>query len=96
MAQNRRFSREFKLEAIRIWQDSDKTAAEVEDELGLRHHVLYEWKHHLLTRQADGGELSAQARVRQLERENWQLRQERDILKKAVELFTRPSKRDTS
>lgn len=94
MAKNRRYSREFKLEAIRLWQESDKTAAEVEDELGLRRKSLHEWKHHLLVRGAGSSESerSLKERIQQLERENWHLRQERDILKKAVAVFTRQSK----
>ena len=80
---------EYKLEAIRLWQSSDKTAAQVEDELGLRHGSLYEWKHHLLVKggaeEADSEEEQrAQERVEQLELENKRLSQELAILKHIV------------
>ncbi len=91
-------SREYKLEAIRLWQSTDKSAAAVEDELGLRRGSLYEWKHHLLVKGQSGvdeleqEEMSEQARMRQLQRENKQLRQELEILKKAMAIFTQASR----
>lgn len=89
-------SREYKLEAVRLWQSSDKSAKEVEKELGLRHGSLYEWKHHLIVKGGEDdpdpeGMSSEQARIRQLERENKRLRQEAEILKKAVAIFSKPS-----
>ncbi len=39
-----------------------------------------------------GRQTPDQEQIRQLERENELLRQERDILKKAVAIFSRPSK----
>lgn len=88
---------EYKLEAIRLWQSSDKTARQVEDELGLRRGSLYEWKHHLLVKggaeAADSEEeQSAKTRVEQLELENKRLSQELEILKKAVAIFSQPSR----
>ena len=88
---------EYKLEAIRLWQTCNKTAAQVEDELGLRHGSLHEWKHHLLVKGKAGerdseAEVSAQARLEELELENKRLNQELAILKKAVAIFSQPSK----
>jgi transposase-like protein len=48
MADNRRtYSEEFKLEALQKWQEGDKSAADVERELGLTKGSLYRWKRQL-------------------------------------------------
>jgi transposase len=92
----RTYTREFKLEAIHLWQASGKSAAHIEHELGIGGDCLSRWKRKL----AEEGESAFpghgrlapdQERIRQLERENEILRQERDILKKAVAIFSHPS-----
>lgn len=88
---------EYKLEAIRLWQTCNKTAAQVEDELGLRYGSLHEWKHHLLVKgkareRESEAEGSAKARLEELELENKRLNQELEIIKKAVAIFSQPSK----
>jgi len=89
----RTYTREFKLEAVRLWQTSGKSAAQIERDLGIGGGCLYRWKRKL----AEDGENAfpghgrltpEQERVRQLEREVEILRQERDILKKAVAIFS--------
>ncbi len=93
----KKYSYEFKIEAVRLWQTSEKAAWEIEDELGLTHGRLYEWKHRL--KATDEGstvepvsKLSTKAAIRRLERELKVVQQERDILKKAVAIFSQPSK----
>ena len=92
----RTYTREFKVEALRLLETSDKSAAQIERDLGISAGCLWRWKRELA---ADGvrafpgrGRLTPdEERVRQLERENEILRQERDILKKAVAIFSHPS-----
>ncbi len=94
MAQVRRaYSKEFKREALALLASSGKSQHALEQELGLSHGLLKDWK-----RQAerDGeqafpghGNLKAdEAELQRLRRENEILRQERDILKKAMAIFT--------
>jgi transposase len=96
MAKHRRqYSREFKVEAVQLWETSDRTAPEIEQELGIGKGVLVRWKRELAKDGADAfpghGRLTPdEERVRQLERENEILRQERDILKKAIAIFSHP------
>ena len=93
----RQYTREFKLEALRLVETSGKSASQIERELGIGKGNLYRWKRKLAQ---DGqaafpghGRLtSEQERIQQLERENVILRQERDILKKAVAIFSHPSR----
>ena len=98
MAKKRRVYRpEFRREAVGLLETSGKSAAQIERDLGIGAGCLTRWKRNL----AEDGENAFpghgrlapdQERVRQLERENEILRQERDILKKAVAIFSQPSK----
>ena len=91
----RTYSREFKLEAVRLWQTTDKSGAEIERELGIGSGCLARWKQKYLS---DGesafpghGRLPAEEdELRRLRRELAIAQQERDILKKAVAIFSRP------
>jgi len=92
----RTYTAEFKREAVRLLETSGKSAARIEHDLGIGAGCLSRWKRRL---SEDGdnafpgqGRLAPdQGRIRRLERENEILRQERDILKKAVAIFSRPS-----
>lgn len=94
MAKTRRsYTEEFKIEAVRLYERSGKTQEDVEEELGIGAGCLSRWKKKYGA-DADTDEHQAQTaqatRIRQLERENEILRQERDILKKAVTIFSQP------
>ena len=93
----RTYSREFKLEAIRLAETSGKSMSQIERDLGIGEGNLWRWKRKFAANGEDAfpgqGRLTPeQERIRQLERENEILRQQRDILKKAVAIFSHPSK----
>ncbi len=98
MTQKRKtYTREFKLEALHLVETSGKPIAQVERELGLSKGLMHHWKRQLSQDGAEAfpgkGRLKAQDEfIRQLRRDNEILRQERDILKKAVAIFSHPSK----
>ncbi len=81
-------------------ETSGKSATEIERELGIGDGCLLQWKR---KREADGsqafpghGRLPAdQEELAQLRRELEIVRQERDILKKAVAIFSHPSSGDS-
>lgn len=83
------YTREFKLEAIRLAETSGRTVSQIERELGLSQGTIFHWRRALREQGAEAfpgqGHLPpTEDRLRQLERENAILRQERDILKKAI------------
>jgi transposase len=93
----RNYTREFKIEAVHLWQTSGKSATQIEYDLDIGKGCLYRWKRELAEEGENAfpghGRLAPdQERIRQLEREVRILRQERDILKKAVTIFSHPSK----
>ena len=88
------YTREFKLEAIELVETSDKSIAEIERDLGLGVGQIHHWRRQLANEGYDAfpgkGHLKPQDElIRQLRRENDILRQERDILKKAISVFAR-------
>ena len=92
----RQYSREFKREAVELLETSGKSASELERELGIGKGNLWRWKREFAADGEDAfpgqGRLTPdEERLRQLERDNEILRQERDILKKAIAIFSQPS-----
>jgi transposase len=88
-----KYDREFKLEAIRLASEKGARATEVERRLGLSQGVISRWKRQLDNEGSNAfpgkGHLSASdEQVRDLQRENDRLRRERDILKKALAIFS--------
>jgi transposase len=93
----RTYTDEFKREAIRLLETSGKSARQLERELGIGQTCLSRWKRELgeNKEQAFPGKgrlIPEQEHIRELERENEILRQERDILKKAVAIFAPQSR----
>jgi transposase len=98
MSKRKKYSDEFKREAIQLQESSGKTVAEIERELGLSHNLLRQWKKRFqINEETDGLELSEVERLRrelrEAKRELAITRQERDILKKTISIFSQDSQR---
>jgi transposase len=96
----RRFSREFKLEAVRRVQETGRTQAQVADELGISANTLCRWMKQYRADKAEpfpgkGSQTSQAALISRLRRENERLRKERDFLKKTAKYFAAKSESDT-
>ena len=95
----KRFSREFKLEAVRRTQMSGKSVAEVARELELPVHHLYKWRTELDRKEGEAfpgsGHETPNAELEALRREVKRLREEREILKKSLIFFARDAKLGT-
>lgn len=86
----KRYTREFKQNALKLWQDSGKSAAEIEEDLGLSSGQLYYWKNQFkkeATARVDGS-VAESAEMNRLKKELALVKQERDILKKAISIFS--------
>jgi transposase len=85
---------EFKREAVRLLETrGDRTVADVAASLGVAENLLHAWKRKYggsaeQQRQERGGE-TPEDELKRLRRENAQLRQEREVLKKSVAFFVR-------
>ena len=97
MTKRKTYSAEFKMEALRLLETSQRSASELERELGIGDGCLLQWKRKLLKDgvhafPGQGHMTPEQERIRQLERELAITRQERDILKKAIAIFAHEKK----
>jgi transposase len=89
----RTYDREFKMEAVRMASEPGTTAKEVEKRLGIGQGVLSRWRRQF---EHDGqqafpgkGHLKPEdEELRRLTRECERLRREREILKKALAIFS--------
>jgi len=93
MRELKQYSREFKIEALHLLETSGKSAAKLERELGISAGNLSRWKRQAAKEGEDafpghGCQTPEQEELQKLRRENEILRQERDILKKAIAIFS--------
>ena len=84
------FSAEYREEAVKMVLDSSRPIAQVARELGLNEGTLGNWVN--TYRRAHAGEeppltISERARLRELEKENRELKMEREFLGKAAAFF---------
>jgi transposase len=84
----RRFTEEFKAEAVQMLLDGH-SAGSICERLGLSSpNLLYRWKREAI-RQGGAAAVGLEGRVRELEAELRRVERERDILKKALSIFGR-------
>lgn len=94
--ERRKFTREFKLEAVRLVTERGVTVAQASRDLGVHGTVLRRWVKDFSAdpRQAFPGHgqmKPEQAEIARLKREVAKLKAERDILKKAAAYFAKES-----
>lgn len=90
----RTFSREFKVEAVKLVTEAGHKHTQVASDLGVHPNTIYKWVREYAQRPQEafagkGHPLNEAEALRQLQRENERLRMERDILKKAVAIFSK-------
>jgi transposase len=93
----RKYSREFKEEAVRLVTESGRTVADVARSLGVHENQLHKWKRQY--REDPAGSFPGKGKVkpqeeelRRLQKENAELKMEREILKKALAIFSKHPK----
>ena len=84
----RKYDVQFKRHAVSLWLDGDRSARAVAEELGVRESLLHMWKKKFAppNKPLSQGELEAE--VAALRRENAQLRQQREVLKKTLGILS--------
>ncbi len=91
-----RYTKELKLEAVRLLEQGEKTGAQLALELGVARNQLYKWQEQLRAKgetnafRGPGAKtLCERSEIERLKREVEELREERDILKKAATFFAK-------
>jgi transposase len=85
---NRKYDVQFKRHAVRLWLDGDRSAKAVAQELGIRENLLHAWKKKFAPPQMPLSQGELEAEVAALRRENAQLRQQREVLKKTLGILS--------
>jgi transposase len=88
------YTPEFKREAVHLAQTSGKPIAQVARELGISDTSIHQWRKELAEHGQEafpgsGHQTAQEEELRQLKRELEIVKQERDILKKAIGIFSR-------
>jgi transposase len=98
MAEKRRkYAEDFKREAVRLLETSGKSGREIEEDLGIGRGQIYRWRKGL---SQESGNIRAfpgtgkprDEELARLKRELAIVREERDILRKALAIFSRTKK----
>lgn len=90
----RTFTKEFKQEAVQLVKTSGKSMAQLARDLGIADSTLHHWcklfsEHGEQAFPGSGHQTQQEGELRRLKRELEVTRQERDILKKALGIFSR-------
>jgi len=96
MGTRRQFSREFKLEAVRLVKERGVSASQAARDLDVHENVLRKWVREAAEDPQEafpgkGVMKPEQAEIERLKKEVAKLKQERDILKKAAAYFAKDS-----
>jgi transposase len=89
------YTKEFKLEALRLMEESDRSASEIAMELGIRRNQLYKWKEQLMRKgdvvssKRGRPRKSEQSEISKLRQELKRVKEENEILKKAAIFFAK-------
>jgi transposase len=94
MRKRKTYTSQFKREAVRLMESSEKPSSDVARQLGVRRNQLYKWKEQLSKHGAKAfpgagrqrGQIDELSRLRQ---ELAKVKEERDILKKAAAYFAK-------
>lgn len=92
----RKYDREFKFNAVQLYLEGERSLSQLSQALGVPSSTLEGWllAHKAAGKQAfpgKGHSHPSDEEVRHLRKENERLRHERDILKKALAIFSSPT-----
>lgn len=97
MVQRKKYTKEFKQEVLEMASQPEVSIAQLERDLGITAGLIYKWRERYRVDEESGDlqpseQRGAEAELRRLKRELEITRQERDILKKAIQVFSRDQK----
>ena len=91
----KQYTKEFKLEAVRMMEESERPSSEIAMKLGIRRNQLYKWKDQLEVKGASAfsgrgrPKKEGQSETSRLKQDNKRLKEENEILKKAAVFFAK-------
>ena len=96
-AKRKTYTREFKIQTVKLITENGESVSQVALDMGIHENTLYKWVRTLSAKPEEAfpgkGRMTSDAeRISQLLRENERLKMERDILKKAMAIFSQDQK----
>jgi transposase len=93
----RKYDKQFKEEAVKLVTEGGRSVSDVARSLGIHENLLHTWKRHYKEDPAGSfpgkGHLSPQdEELQRLQKENANLKEDREILKKALAIFSKHPK----
>ena len=90
----RKFDKAYKLEVLKMIQQSDRTIKSIAQELGIHPGIISRWRKEFREQEMDafpgeGHQTPEDEEIRRLKKELADVKEERDILKKAVAFFAK-------
>lgn len=94
MGRHKRYTDELKREVLEMAASKERSIRQLERELGITPGLIYKWRQRYRLDEENGAlrpseERETEAEIRRLKHELSIVRQERDILKKAIQVFSR-------
>ncbi len=92
MGKNKKYSNEFKQEVLSMVAAGERTVSQIERDLDITPGLIYKWQQRYRVVEDNlqpSAERAEHTEIRRLKRELEITRQERDILKKAIRVFSR-------
>lgn len=87
------FTEEYKRDVLNLVRIGDRKTTEIAKDLGIRAELIYRWVQQAHLHQAtEAQEMDNKQELKRLRKRLAEVEEERDILKKAVGIFTRPEK----
>ncbi len=89
----RKYTEEFKLEALELLKSSGKSAGQIERDLGITPGLLVKWRdgYQVISKGIDQVHRDFEAAKREIKHLQRRLEEEREILKKTINIFCRKS-----
>ena len=97
MNERRKFDRAFKIETVKLITEQGRTVSSVANEIGIHENTIYKWLRQLHADPENAfpgsGNLKPEEdEIRRMKRRMTELEEENAILKKAMAIFTKPSR----
>lgn len=96
------YTDEFKREALKLVDESDRSVSQIARQLGIRRNQIYKWREQMRKRdnprppKRGRPKKEAQSEISQLKQELRRVKEENEILKKAEVFFAKYHKSDTN
>ncbi len=95
MGKNKKYGNQFKQEVLAMVATGERTVSQIERDLDITPGLIYKWQQRYRVveeKLQPSAERAEQVEIRRLKRELEITRQERDILKKAIRVFSRENR----